>query len=126
MTSKTQQFSDSRKKLSSAYRAVYAVGVLSIFLGILAFVAGNKLSEGTTIGISFFTFGLLYLVLGFFVQRKSKLALGIAVGFMLLNLLTGIYNMIQTGKPVGLIIPIVFFSQTWEGFKAIQVLKRGT
>ncbi|MFN6568948.1 hypothetical protein [Dendronalium sp. ChiSLP03b] len=29
----------------------------------------------------------------------------------------------KTGKPVGLIIPIVFFSQTWEGFKAIQVLK---
>ncbi|MBW4567270.1 MAG: hypothetical protein KME31_04405 [Tolypothrix carrinoi HA7290-LM1] len=125
MTSKTKQISDSRKKLSSAYRAVYAVGVLSLFLGILAFVAGNKLSEGTTIGIIFFTFGLLYLVLGFFVQRKSKLALGIAVGFMLLNLLTGIYNMIQTGKPVGLIVPIVFFSQTWEGFKAIQVLKRG-
>ncbi|MBD2605793.1 hypothetical protein H6G81_15025 [Scytonema hofmannii FACHB-248] len=126
MTSKTQQISDYRKKLSSAYRAVYAVGVLNIFLGILAFVAGNKFSEATIIGILFFTFGLLYLLLGFFVQRKSKLALLIAVGFMLLNLLTGIYNMIQTGKPVGLIIPIVFFSQTWEGFKAIQVLKRGT
>jgi len=126
MTTQTQQISEYRNKLASAYRAIYAVGVLGIFLGILALIAGNRLPEGIIFGISFLAFGLLYLVLGFFVQRKSKLALGIAVGFMLLNFLTGIHNMIQTGKPVGLIIPIVFLSQTWEGFKAIQVLKSKT
>ncbi|WP_375506213.1 hypothetical protein [uncultured Nostoc sp.] len=126
MTIQTQQISEYKKRLASAYRAIYAVGVLGVFLGLLALIAGNQVPEGMILGISFLAFGLLYLVLGFFVQRKSKLALGIAVGFMLLNFLTGIHNMIQTGKPVGLIIPIVFFSQTWEGFKAIQVLKSKT
>jgi len=126
MTTEIQQLSESQKKLASAYRAVYAIGVLSIFLGILAFVAGNRVPDYLILGILFFVFGLLYLVLGFFVQRKSKIALGIAVGLMLLNLLTGIFNMIQTGKPVGLIVPIIFFSQTIEGFKAIQVLKSKT
>jgi hypothetical protein len=123
MTTQTQQISEYRNKLASAYRAIYAVGVLGIFLGILAFIAGNRVPEGMILGISFLIFGFLYLALGFFVQRKSKLALGVAVGFMLLNFLTGIHNMIQTGKPVGLIIPIVFLSQTWEGFKAIDMLK---
>ncbi|MEH1866866.1 MAG: hypothetical protein V7K69_17920 [Nostoc sp.] len=126
MTSQTQQISEYRKKLSSAYRAIYAVGVLSTFIGIIVLIAVNRVPEGVILGISCLASGLLYLVLGFFVQRKSQIALGIAVGFMLLNFLTGIYNMFQTGKPVGLIIPIVFFSQTIEGFKAIQVLKSKT
>jgi hypothetical protein len=123
MTTETQQISGSRKKLASAYRAVYAVGVLSIFLGILAFIAGTRIPDYLILGIVCLAFGLFYLVLGFCVQRKSKIALAIAVGFMLLNLLSGIHNMIQTGKPVGLIIPTIFFSQTIEGFKAIQILK---
>jgi uncharacterized membrane protein HdeD (DUF308 family) len=126
MNNQTQQISAYKKKLASAYRAVYAVGVLSLFLGIIALIATARLSEATFLGIIFLTNGLLYVVLGFFVQRKSKIALGIAVGLMLLNFLTGIHNTIQTGRPFGLLIPAVFFSQTWEGFKAIQVLKAKT
>ncbi|MBW4573547.1 MAG: DUF2157 domain-containing protein [Tolypothrix carrinoi HA7290-LM1] len=121
MTTQIQQISESRKKLASAYRAVYAIGVLCIFLSIIFFVAGNRLPDYLILGIGFLFFGLLYLVLGFFVQRKSKIALGIAVGLMSLNVLTGIYNMIQTGKPFGLILPMIFLGQTIEGFKAIEV-----
>ncbi|MEH1935769.1 MAG: hypothetical protein V7L14_19135 [Nostoc sp.] len=123
MTTQIQQISEYRKKLASAYRAVYAIGVLSIFLSIIFFVVGNRLPDYLILGIGSFFFGLLYLVLGFFVQRKSKIALGIAVGLMSLNALTGIYNMIQTGKPFGLILPMIFLGQTIEGFKAIEVLK---
>lgn len=126
MTTETQKILEYRKKLTSASRAVYAVGVLSIVLSILAFVAGNQIPDSTILGICFLLFGLLYIVLAFFVQRKSKIALGIAMGFMLLNLLTGIYNLTQTGKPIGLLIPIVFFSQTIDGFKAIEGLKSKT
>ncbi|WP_138496861.1 hypothetical protein [Nostoc sp. PA-18-2419] len=126
MTTEIQSMSESRKKLASAYRAVYAIGILSIFLSIIFFVVGNRLPDYLILGIGFLGFGLLYLVLGFFVQRKSKIALGIAVGLMSLNALTGIYNTIQTGKPFGLIIPMIFLGQTIEGFKAIQVLKSKT
>lgn len=112
------------KKLATAYRAVYAVGVLSIFMGLLTAIALNKTPGGVIIAILFFALGLFYLLLGFLVQRKSMVALGIAVALMMLNALTGIYNMIRTGSPTGLIIPIVFFSQTWEGFKAIQEFKQ--
>ncbi|MCC5620065.1 hypothetical protein [Nostoc sp. CHAB 5715] len=126
MTTQIQQISESRKKLASAYRAVYAIGVLSIFLSIIFFVVGNRFPDYLILGIGFLFFALLYLVLGFFVQRKSKIALGIAVGLMSLNVLTGIYNMIQTGKPFGLILPMIFLGQTIEGFKAIEVLKSKT
>lgn len=71
MTTQTQQISEYRKKLASAYRAVYAVGVLSIFMGILAFIAANRVPESMILRITFLAFGLLYLVLGFFVQRRS-------------------------------------------------------
>jgi protein-S-isoprenylcysteine O-methyltransferase Ste14 len=126
MTTQIQQISESRKKLASAYRAVYAIGVLCIFFSLIFFVAGNSSPDFMMLGIGSLFFGLLYLVLGFFVQRKSQIALGIAVGLMLLNVLTGILTMIQTGKPFGLLIPLVFFSQTLEGFKAIQLLKSKT
>ncbi|MEH1882946.1 MULTISPECIES: hypothetical protein [unclassified Nostoc] len=126
MTTQTQQISESRKKLASAYRAVYAVGVLCIFLSIILFFAGSRFRDYLTLGISCLFFGLLYLTLGFFVQRKSKIALGIAVGLMSLNALTAIYNMIQTGNPFSLSVPMIFLGQTIEGFKAIEVLKSKT
>jgi hypothetical protein len=118
MTSQIQQISESRKKLASAYRAVYAIGVLCIFLSIIFFVAGNRLPDYLILGIGFLFFGLLYLVLGFFVQRKSKIALGIAVVLMSLNVLTGIYNMIQTGKPFGLMC-----SEAYKCFIALRPRK---
>jgi hypothetical protein len=123
MTTEIQQISEARKKLASAYRAVYAIGILSLFLSILFLIAGNRFPDYLVLVIGFFFFGILYLVLGFFVQRKSKIALSIAVGLMSLNALTGIYNMIQTGKPFGLIVPMIFLGQTIEAFKAIEVLK---
>ncbi|AVH65000.1 MULTISPECIES: hypothetical protein [unclassified Nostoc] len=126
MTSEIQQISESRKKLASAYRAVYAIGVLSIFFSIIIFMAGNRLPDYLILGMVCLFFGLLYLVLGFFVQRKSTIALGIAVTLMSLNALSAIYNLIQTGKPFGLAIPMIFLGQTIEGFKAIQLLKSKT
>jgi hypothetical protein len=126
MTTEIQQISESRKKLTSAYRAVYAVGVLCIFLSIILFLGDSRSPDYLTLGIGFLFFGLLYLALGFFVQRKSTIALGIAVGLMSINALTAIYILLQTGKPFGLAIPMIFLGQTIEGFKAIQVLKSKT
>lgn len=114
------------KKLAAAYRAIYAVGLLSIFLGLLALYAsfsGAAIPNGIIMAVAFFIFGAFYLLLGFFVQRKSIIALGIAVGVMGLNAITGLLSFAQSGSPVGLIIPAAFLSQTWEGFKAIKNLK---
>jgi CHASE2 domain-containing sensor protein len=116
--------SGSRKKLTAAYRAVYAIGVLHIFLGLLATIFGGKATESIVLAILFFVFGLLFILLGFFVQRKSTIALSIAVTIMVISALVGIYNVFRTGSPIGIIIPIAFLSQTWEGFKAIQELNR--
>ena len=114
------------KKLAAAYRATYAVGFLCIFLGLLALFASvsSPAPGGIIMAFLFFITGGLYLLLGFFVHRKkSSIALGIAVGFMGLNALAGILNLAQGGSPVGLILPVAFLSQTWEGFKAIKNLK---
>lgn len=117
--------SESRKKLTAAYRAIYGVGALSLLLGILANNVKTKTPDTEVLVILFLSLGVLYLFLGFLVQRKSIVALSIAVAGMVLNALAGIYNLLQTGAPTGLIVPAIFFSQTWQGFKAIQALKRG-
>ena len=122
---KNSSKSEYLKKLAAAYRAIYAVGFLSICLGLLALYANfsGAIPGGTIVAFAFFIFGAFYLLLGFFVQRKSIIALGIAVGFMGLNAITGLLNLAQSGSPVGLIVPVAFLSQTWEGFKAIKKLK---
>lgn len=124
MTSEIQQLAEYKKKLVYAYRAVYAFGILNLFIGILTLTVGSRIPDAMLIGVFVLLVGILYLVLGYFVQRKSKIALSIAVGFMVLNLIAGIVQIIQTGKPAGLGIAIVFLSQTWGGFKAIEVLKQ--
>ncbi|MBP0029155.1 hypothetical protein PN466_05835 [Roseofilum reptotaenium CS-1145] len=123
---KNSSRSEYLKKLAAAYRATYAVGVLSIFLGLLALLASFSsavIPGGMFLAFTFLIFGAFYLLLGFFIQRKSILALGIAVGFMGLNAIAGLLNLVQSGSPVGLIIPVAFLSQTWEGFTAIKKLK---
>ena len=121
---KNHSKSEYLKKLAAAYRAIYAVGFLSIFLGLLLYAHFSGAMSGAIImAFAFFIFGAFYLLLGFFVQRKSTIALGIAVGLMGLNAITGLLNLAQSGSPVGLIIPVAFLSQTWEGFKAIKKLK---
>lgn len=124
---KNSSRSEYLKKLAAAYRATYAVGILSIVLGLLALLASFSSAaipgDGIFLAFTFFIFGAFYLLLGFFIQRKSIIALGIAVGFMGLNAIAGLFNFAQSGSPVGLIIPVAFLSQTWEGFKAIKKLK---
>lgn len=125
MTPKIQRISRlTRKKLAAAYRAIYAVGALSIFLGLLVTIFSERVTGGIALAIIFFAFGALYMLLGFFVQRQSAIALAIAIAVMTLNTLVGVYNLLKTGSITGLIIPGIFFSQTAEGFKAMQELKR--
>ena len=123
---KNSSKSEYLKKLAAAYRAIYAVGFLSIFIGLLVFLtsfSSAAIPGGIIVAFTAFIFGAFYLLLGFFVQRKSIIALGIAVGFMGLNAIAGLLSFAQGGSPVGLIIPVAFLSQTWEGFKAIKNLK---
>ncbi|WP_427159155.1 hypothetical protein ACQFX9_24310 [Aliinostoc sp. HNIBRCY26] len=122
MTSEIQELSDARKKIKAAYRAVYAIGFLNVFVSILIFLLGSRLPDYLLVATISLIAGVLYLALGFFVQRKSKIALGIAIGLMVLNVMGNIPVIMQTGNIFILTIPMIFFSQTIGGFNAIQVL----
>ncbi|MBE9119087.1 hypothetical protein IQ249_24835 [Lusitaniella coriacea LEGE 07157] len=122
----SQREQASQRKLAAAYRATYAVAALSLFLGILAVIFRSQAPGGIFLAIVCFAFGSLYALLGFFIQRKSAIALGISVALMLLNLISGLYNVVQTSSFTGLIIPIAFLSQTLPGFEAIQNLKKNS
>jgi uncharacterized membrane protein HdeD (DUF308 family) len=113
-----------RKSLNQASLAIYLVGVLSLLLGLLALKLGSKVENSTALAIGFLGFGGLHLILGALVQRRSKPALVTAMVFMALNLVAGIYNISTTGKPTGLFVPLIFFSQTWPAFQALQELEK--
>lgn len=94
MTPKIQGTSRlTRKKLAAAYRAIYAVGALSIFFGLLVTIFSDRVPGGIPLAIIFFAFGALYILLGFFVQHQSAIALAIAIAVMTLNTLVGVYNL---------------------------------
>ena len=115
-----------RQKLAAAYRAIYAIAALSLFIGLLLAIIGPNIPEGAILTASFLIFGFLYLLLGWLVQkRKSMVALGIAVAIMGLNLLGTIYNTFQGKSPAGIFLSALFLSQTVGGFEAIKELKKG-
>ena len=124
--SKETQKPTAQQKLAAAYRAIYAIAVLSLFIGLLLALIGANVPDRGILATSFFVIGLLYVWLGWLVQkRKSTVALSIAVAMMGLNLVGAIYDTFQGKPPAGILISALFLSQTLGGFEAIKELKKG-
>ncbi|MEL6903736.1 MAG: hypothetical protein AAFP07_22620, partial [Cyanobacteria bacterium J06606_4] len=71
-------------------------------------------------------FGAMYFFLGFMVKRRSTIALTFATALMLLNILSGILVIFQSGSPINLLLPVGVLTQLAPGFSAIKVLKQQT
>jgi hypothetical protein len=120
------ELSAAQKNFVYTYRAIYAVGGLSLFLGSLGGISalyGNLTPAIFLTSILFFMFGGLYIFLGVLVQRhRSFVALGVAAALMLLNFIVGVFVAIERGTPFSVMIPGLFLWQAYQGFKAIQEL----
>jgi energy-coupling factor transporter transmembrane protein EcfT len=109
------------ERLRRIYRYTLTCGIFSLIFGVFGifFTDGTR----TAIGIGAIFFGILYIVLGIFIQRKSFIALGIAAGFMLLLLLLMLVIAFKTGNPVGLALPLFYLYYAWDSFDVIEDLK---
>jgi hypothetical protein len=118
--------SDPQTRLKNAYVMVYFVAGLNLVLGFVSFLFNVEFLQQIGIGFGSIIFGLVFLVFGFFVQRKSSLALILAIIVFALDGILGVVFAASQGYNPGaggiiarifLLIPMV------QGVGAIKVLK---
>lgn len=100
------QSADSLSSANETFTERYGAGILDLGIGLLVF-------------------GGVYLLLGFFVQRRSKVALGIAVGLVGINLALNSLALLLGNCSViaGLPLQIGVLITLWRGFDAIRKLQ---
>ena len=118
--------SDPQTRLKTAYGMVYFVAGLNLVLGFVSFLFNVEFLQQIGIGFGSIIFGLVFLVLGFFVQRKSAVALILAIVIFALDGILGVFLAASQGYNPGaggiiarifLLIPMV------QGVGAIKALK---
>lgn len=119
---------DPKKQFKYAYQAVYAIGIMNIILTlILGYLIGGENNEIWLSLIIYILMGVIFIVLGYFVQKMSLPALTIAVVILALDLVftfKDTWNLAQSGNfylPVFKLMALLFMV---GGFKAIKVLRQ--
>jgi hypothetical protein len=118
--------SDPKTRFKNAYLIVYFIAGLNLLLGLLASVFNVALLQELGIGFGSILLGLVFLVLGFFVQRQSSLALILAiVAFIADSLLGVVLSVLQGATPgiAGLLVRVLLLVPMFQGVPAIKTLK---
>ena len=119
--------SDPESRLKNAYGIVFFVAGLNIVLGLIATLFRVEFLQAIGIGFFSIIFGLVFLVLGFFVKKRSLIALILAIVVFALDGILGLVLSVMAGVEPGigglfarviLIIPMI------QGVPAIRDLRR--
>lgn len=110
-----------RRWVRIAYWVLYAVGGLTLLLGVAA-VLSRVTSEAGGLGNGWVTSaqGIVFLVLGYFTMRGSVGALGIAIGLYTLESLLTIAVLGLAAAPIRVVV--IFF--LFQGFLALRRLNQ--
>jgi hypothetical protein len=118
--------SDPQSQLKTAYGMVYFVAGLNLVLGLVSFLFNVEFLQQIGIGFGSIIFGLVFLVLGFFVQRKSTVALILAIVIFAFDGILGIFLAASQGYNPGaggIIARIFLIIPMFQGIGAIKALK---
>ena len=118
--------SDPQSRYKNAYLIVYFIAGLNLLLGVLASLFNVALLQQLGIGFGSILLGFVYLVLGFFVQKKSSLALVLAIVLFAADSLFGVVmTVFEGGSPgfAGLIMRVVLLIPMFQGVPAVKALK---
>jgi hypothetical protein len=117
--------SDPQTNLRNSYQAVYFIAGFNIILGAISFLYNVDLLQQVGVGFGSIIFGLVFLTLGFFVQRASSIALMFAIGIFALDSIVGFFLSAAQGYNTGggVIVRIFVLIYMFQGLKAIKVLK---
>lgn len=118
--------SDPQSKLKIAYGMVYFVAGLNLILGLVSLLFKVELLQQIGIGFGSILFGLVFLALGFFVQRKSMVALILAIVVFALDGILGLFLAASQGTNpgvAGVIARTFLMIPMFQGIGAIKALK---
>jgi hypothetical protein len=118
--------SDPQTRLRTAYGMVFLVAGLNIVLGILACVLQVEFLRSIGISVYSLVFGVVFLLLGFLVKRRSLAALVIAVLlFALDGILGAVFSILQGDAPstAGLLARVALLVPMIQGISAIRQVR---
>jgi hypothetical protein len=118
---------DPTPQLRLAYGIIFFIAGIDIIIGMAAELLQVELLKELGIDYTYIIIGVIFLALGFFVRRMSRIALRIAVGLYALDAILTFIIGISMGKFLitGLIWHIFFLIIMSKGFSAIRDLKQG-
>jgi hypothetical protein len=114
-------------KFKTAYVVIYLIAALNIVLGLVGWLFDVQFLLAIGIGQSSIAFGLLFLGLGFFAQRRSVIALVLAVGiFALDGILSLIVSIAQGYAPnmLDIFVRVLLLVPMIQGITALRGMKK--
>ena len=120
--------SDPAQLLRVASGIVFFIAGLNIVLGFAAELFQVDLLLALGVGVGSIFFGVIFLPLGFFIKRRSMLALAAAIGLFVLDGLLSMVLAVEQGGRVptgGIVARVILMIPMVRGFGAIRALKRG-
>lgn len=118
--------SDPQTMLKVAYGIVFFVAGLNILLGLVAVFFNVQLLVQIGIGLGSLLFGLAFLLLGFFIRRRSLVALILAILIFALDGIIGFLLAASQGNTslAGIFFRIILLIPMFQGIGAIQALRK--
>ena len=118
--------SDPQSRLRTAYILLYLLAGLNLVLGLAAELFRFDFLLAIGMGLVSIIFGLVMLVLGIFVQRRSRLALGLAMAILAIDGLAGVALAVTQGYPpsiAGFVVRGLLIIAMFPGLGAIRELQ---
>ncbi len=115
--------SDPETRLKNAYGIVFFIAGLNLFLGLITWLFQIEFLQDIGIGFYSIAFGLVFLVLGFFIKRRSAVALIIAVVIFVLDALLGLLAG-GASSVTALLVRVILITPMVQGVGAIRALKQ--
>ncbi len=115
------------KRLSYAYQVTFLIGVVNLLGGLMNTVFQSRLIGLAVPGLYLVIAGCIFFILGFFIMKKSKIALTIAVGIVFIDLISLIFfrsNINFILVIVMIIFRLIILFLLVQAFGAITILKQ--
>jgi hypothetical protein len=120
---------DPVQHLSYAYKIIFFFGAMNLVFGIFGTFLNTTVENLPTGGVLSIAFGILFLVLGFLIMRRSIIALSIAAGILAIDMVIAIFfppNLPQFALIIGLAFRMLILLVMLRGFFAVKALKQTT
>lgn len=116
-------------RLKTAYILTYVIAGLNLLMGVLAYVFEIEFLQDMGVGFFNLIYGVVFLVLASFIQRRSSFALILAVILFALDGILGVVFTAMSGQNpgiTGIFVRILILIPMCQGVGAIKALKRKT